>query len=65
MAKDSNGEYYVPERSDRVTFAIEPAIRKWLYVEKRRRDRSMGWIINQALSQYMARVEKGRKSDGD
>ena len=65
MRKDGNGDYYVPERSDRVTFAIEPEIRKWLYVEKRRRDRSMGWIINQALHQYMARTEKGRKTDDD
>ena len=34
----------------------------WLWRERRRRDRSIAWIVEQALKQYRARIEKNLKS---
>lgn len=33
---------------------------RWLWREKRIRERSIAWIVNQAIGQYRARIEKGR-----
>lgn len=65
MAIDDNGEHYIPEKTERLNIAVELGMKNWLYREKRRRDRSMSWIINQALKQYRSRTEKGLAKQND
>ena len=50
-------------RSQQVSIKIEPAYHVWLWREKRRRERSIAWIVNQAISQYRDRLEKGRNKE--
>jgi len=47
-------------RNQAVSVIIESGNHLWLWQERRRRDRSIAWIVNQAISQYRDRLEKGR-----
>ena len=51
-------------RDQKVTVQIEQANHAWLWRERRRRERSIAWIVNQAISQYRERMErpKSRRS---
>lgn len=52
-------------RDQKVTVQIEQTNLAWLWRERRRRERSIAWIVNQAISQYRERIErtKGKKDD--
>ena len=44
-------------RDQKLTVKIEGSLLVWLWKEKRRRERSIAWIVNQAITQYMNRIE--------
>lgn len=50
-------------RDEKLTVQIEQQNLAWLWRERRRRDRSIAWIVNQAITQYRERIErpKGKK----
>ena len=48
-------------RNQQVSVIIERGNHVWLWRERRRRDRSIAWLVNQAISQYRDRLEKGRQ----
>lgn len=52
-------------KDDRVQLLVrlDPALLKWLRSEKRRSGRSMSWMVENAVSQWRDRIEKGRKTD--
>ena len=56
----SNDEDPKP-RNQQVSIIIEQGNHAWLWRERRRRDRSIAWLVNQAISQYRDRLEKGRQ----
>lgn len=45
-------------RDQKVTVQIEQANHAWLWRERRRRERSIAWIVNQAITQYRERLER-------
>lgn len=50
-----------PETGDRdfkCTIIIEREIHSWLWRERRRRERPIAWIVNQALKQYRKQFEE-------
>lgn len=48
------------QRTAKVTVQIEPSNHAWLWKERRRRDRSIAWIINEAVRQYRDRMERSK-----
>lgn len=46
-------------RDCKVSVIIEGELHSWLWRERRRRDRSIAWIVNQAIKQYKDRIERG------
>ena len=48
-------------RDQKVTVQIEQTNLAWLWRERRRRERSIAWIVNQAISQIER--TKGKKDD--
>ena len=52
-------------RNQTVSVIIERGNHTWLWQERRRRDRSIAWLVNQAISQYRDRLEKGRAKTAD
>lgn len=54
-------------RDQKVTVQIEQTNHAWLWRERYRRERSIAWIVNQAISQYRERIDrskmKGKKND--
>ncbi len=51
-------------RDQKVTVQIEQANHAWLWRERRRRERSIAWIVNQAIAQYRERMERSKGSKG-
>jgi hypothetical protein len=51
-------------RDQKVTVQIEQSNHAWLWRERRRRERSIAWIVNQAITQYRERLErpKGKRN---
>ena len=51
-------------RDQKVTVQIEQTNHAWLWRERRRRERSIAWIVNQAITQYRERLErpKGKRN---
>ena len=45
-------------RNQKVTVQIEHSNLAWLWRERRRRERSIAWIVNQAITQYRERIER-------
>lgn len=47
-------------RDQKVTVQIEQSNHAWLWRERRQRERSIAWIVNQAITQYRERLERSR-----
>lgn len=52
-------------REHKITVFIEDDHYFWLREEKRRRERSMAWIINHAITQYRKTIERSRKDSDE
>ena len=48
------------EEKTKMSLYVDMSNYRWLWREKRIRERSIAWIVNQAIAQYRARIEKGR-----
>jgi len=53
------------ERKQKVTVQVEQSNHAWLWRERRRRERSIAWIVNQAISQYRERLERSKGKSHD
>jgi hypothetical protein len=45
-------------RDQKITVQVEQSNHAWLWRERRRRERSIAWIVNQAITQYRERLER-------
>lgn len=45
-------------KGDRTSITFEPELLKWLWEERRRRDRSVNWLINSYVRKERNQVEK-------
>lgn len=52
-------------KGERTSVVLDRDLMSWLWKEKRRRERSMSWIINNAMRQYMDRTEKNLAKNRD
>ena len=52
-------------RNQKVTVQIEQGHLAWLWRERYRRERSIAWIVNQAIGQYRERIERSKRKKGD
>ena len=50
-------------RDSKLTVQIEQSNHAWLWRERGRRDRSIAWIVNEAIRQYRERMERSRTTN--
>ena len=48
-------------RDQKLTVQIEMGHLAWLWRERRRRERSIAWIVNQAIGQYRDRIDRPKR----
>ena len=53
------------DEKQKMSIYLDMDVYAWLWREKRRRERPIAWIVNNALKQYKTRLEKSRDDADD